>query len=163
MRGNNEHQVMYSNYDDVKANETVGMKQLIIDPYAFKIEMNDTTNETMLNITDEILQKFKETVQEIVCQKEGATVEWSKFPHYATRQRPVLDAQVYLENRVLKNFEVEVDVHPTTLQVVAYDEDDAQDVIYNSDLSYHIDLGDVSADEVRTSDEDFTSHGRGIV
>ena len=70
MRGNNEHQVMYSNYDDVKANETVGMKQLIIDPYAFKIEMNDTTNETMLNITDEILQKFKETVQEIVCQKD---------------------------------------------------------------------------------------------
>ena len=56
MRGNNEHQVMYSNYDDVKANETVGMKQLIIDPYAFKIEMNDTTNETMLNITDEILE-----------------------------------------------------------------------------------------------------------
>lgn len=65
--------------------------------------------------------------------------------------------------KTLKVFEVTVDVLPCTIEVVADDESDAQDIIYNTNLVDIIDWDNYEFDEVVCTSTDASGYERGLI
>jgi hypothetical protein len=65
--------------------------------------------------------------------------------------------------KTLKVFEVRVDVLPCTIEVVANDESDALDIIYNTNLIDIIDWDNYEIDEVECTSTDASGYERGLI
>lgn len=149
-----------NNFDDLIADKNICKKKLFIEPYYFSIEVDNTTNEKMLDIRDDILKRFNTSIKEVISDVPSAKVELSLVPAYVGLHADGLDAKTTLEDIELKTYEVQVDWDSQYFSVNAYNEDDARRVIQD-EISRLANFDDWDAD-VEESDKDLTEEGRGI-
>lgn len=152
-----EVKITRRNQDEFLENQSVVRRKITVQPHEFTFEVDGKTNQQVQELVEGLLGELSLTVSRFQngVGHEIENLELSRrfdtFPSSDFSQsegfKEILPASVEVEERTLKKFDVRVDLTPTTLEVVAYDESDVHEVLWNADLSYHIDTSDFCVDE----------------
>ena len=152
-----EVKITRRNQDEFLENQNVVRRKITVEPHEFTFEVDGKTNQQVQELVERLLGELSLTVSRFQ-QGVGHEIEnlelsrkFDTFPSSDFSEsegfKEILPASVEVEERTLKKFDVRVDLTPTTLEVVAYDESDVHEVLWNADMSYHIDTSDFCVDD----------------